>query len=542
MYDTYHRQVTPPSGVQYLQPHSAGSDRTVSSDFSYASYDTSAQSVDTQTTTPPRSPIVVKQGGPQLLPRVRTQDQTVQNGAAPIHKRNASSMSSTGFPVDFNPFGNTYRRSASPAECSMLTPVSEAGYQYPSAQLSNARLSEPPSFNRSRSHSRTSSTSNLDESAIRKYICPSSRALPEYVTRSSSVPTSTATALPTIAPSYPQFNQQAQPSFLPPELLFENYSEQPVSTTMLDYLTAPNPSPGLVRRNTVPNRQCDMHFWWDVRNVRPWDDFSLEAINRIPNLNSLLEFPVPEPALPFPPKANLEPETLSALHDAHTTHYATKVNAALKVALGTSPLSMRAHKPQVGSRPMPDFLANYDADYERSLSGPVKARVVGLCRSFNTWNSGMHANGPAAKIDYLRELACLHMHMREHGARYGFIITEIELVCVRAGTDHVPYFGFLELSTPIQLEASGKDTMTAGLALWYLHMLAKNSPLPGQCGWKLDVGGPAALTRKNHLERDKWMLKPEGREKRDAKRNRGWVMPDEPLSRKECGKPKRWSR
>ena len=308
---------------------------------------------------------------------------------------------------------------------------------------------------------------------------------------------------------------------------------------MLDYLTAPNPSPGLVRRNTVANRQFDTHFWWDVRNVRTWSDFTLDTISAIPNLSSLLEFPVPEPSLPAPARGNLEPETLSQLHDTHTTHYATKVNAALKVALGTSPLSMQAHKPSLGAKALPDFLANYEGDYERTIGGTIRGRVVGLVRSFNTWNSGMHANGPAAKIEYLRELAALQAHMRDHGARYGFILTEIELVCVRCGTDAVPYFGFLELSTPIRLEVSGRGELTAGLALWYLHMLAKNSPLPGQSGWKMDVGGPAALTRRNHLERDRWMLKPEGREKRDAKRNRGWVWPDEALSRRECGKGSR---
>ncbi|OCL03091.1 hypothetical protein AOQ84DRAFT_381980 [Glonium stellatum] len=71
--------------------------------------------------------------------------------------------------------------------------------------------------------------------------------------------------------------------------------------------------------------------------------------------------------------------------------------------------------------------------------------------------------------------------------------------------------------------------MTAGLALWYLHMLAKESPLPGMGSWRMD----------NCLERDGWIPKPNLSEKREAKRLRGWVMPEEPLSRKECGRGKR---
>ena len=153
---------------------------------------------------------------------------------------------------------------------------------------------------------------------------------------------------------------------------------------------------------------------------------------------------------------------------------------------------------------------------------------------------------PLAKINYLRSLSQLHRYMREHGCRYGFIITEIELVCVRAGGppaggSQVPLFGYLELSTPISIATSGltKDgglQMTTDLALWYLHMLAKEEPLPGQYSWRMDVGGPAALSRKHHLPQDDWIPKVRQSERREAKRARGWVFPDEALSKRECGK------
>ena len=285
-----------------------------------------------------------------------------------------------------------------------------------------------------------------------------------------------------------------------------------------------------------------MHFWWDVRNVRAWGDFSLETILSIPNFTELLNLSIPAPALPNPIRFPQNPETVCSLHDMYTEFYAFKVNAALKVALGTPHMTIRPHKAHPGARQLPDFVSNYESDYERTIYGDGRGRVVGLVRTFDRWNTGMRADtGPSSKIEYLRELSHLHKHMREHSCRYGFLITEIELVCVRAGTDVVPFFGLVEVAPSIRLNAHGPGQLTAALALWYLHMLAKNTPLPGQCGWRLDVGGPAALTRQNCLERDDWMIKPEGKEKREAKRSRGWVFPDEPLSRKECGKPKRWS-
>ena len=285
-----------------------------------------------------------------------------------------------------------------------------------------------------------------------------------------------------------------------------------------------------------------MHYWWDVRNVRTWSDFTLENIYSIPGFKNLLEFPIPGPALPAAPRCNIDPDTTAALHTAYNDYYATKVNAALKVSLGDRHLTLRARKVQAGSRQQPDFVSNYDSDFELTVYGDGRGRIVGLVRSYNQWNTGMRTDNPNAKIEYLRELALLHRYMREHNCRYGFIMTEIELICVRAGSESVPYFGFLELSPPVQLKNHGAGQLTAGLALWYLHMLAKNQALPGQCGWKIDVGGPVAQTRRKHLERDQWMLKPEGKEKRDAKRNRGFIWPDEPLNRKECSRPKRYSK
>jgi hypothetical protein len=163
--------------------------------------------------------------------------------------------------------------------------------------------------------------------------------------------------------------------------------------------------------------------------------------------------------------------------------------------------------------------------------------------------------------------------MREHGCRYGFIMTEIEMLCVRAGADDAAYaaaqrqhcgtgadgapvpqgvdegprpvFGMLETATPISLSAagphpdSGAPRLTPALALWFLHMLAKDNPLPGCPPWKMAVGGPAALSRQHFAERDSWMPKVAVHESRVAKRLRGWVWPDEQFSRKEAPNPRR---
>ena len=134
-----------------------------------------------------------------------------------------------------------------------------------------------------------------------------------------------------------------------------------------------------------------------------------------------------------------------------TKIYFPKVNTACRLSLGSNALSLYAAPVQDKASSAPTFLANYANDGDRTLSGLPRGRVVGLVKSFDRWNTGMRREGPARKVEYLKGLAHLQKCMRDHSCRYGFIITEIELVCVRAGCDDKgqPYFGKLELSEAI---------------------------------------------------------------------------------------------
>ena len=184
-----------------------------------------------------------------------------------------------------------------------------------------------------------------------------------------------------------------------------------------------------------------------------------------------------------------------------------------------------------------------------------------------------HDSNPARRVDYLAGLAHLQKSMRDHCCRYGFLITEIEMVVVRAGCgeDGMPWFGKVEVSEAIRvstarqrsttlvidedgneveiddLEADGDVPLTVSLALHHLLLLAKSSPLPGELSTFMDVGGPGALTRQRTWDsafdllaemvgkdgKDKWIPEPGLAEKRDAKRVRGWVVPTDPWHKRE---------
>lgn len=581
----YHRQLTPPALIEVNDFDCLAS---ASSNDSYF-YDYSPNSVATCLTTPPRSP-AVRSNGPLLLPKVRCQDVAMEPIAEPIgHRGRTSSVSSIGYSSDFNAGLqrlSVLRRSTTPPDYTRLgSPASlPSPYHGTLSPEYNPRTSydgmtpqRPPlghgrsvSTSAIRTHSRNTSTSSIDGSVLKQYGYPTYRNVPRAISRNATprmpttamshlIPIALPSRLASSAASFPPRPRQpsppaVRPSRLSAELQYDPNLDVPQTSTLLEYLTAPNPSPDLVMRTISPARSQSPYFWFDIRNLRSWSDFNVSTIAAIDGLFPLLQIQIPDTALPLPARTNQMPETQAQLHDICRDHHAVKVNAALKVAQGTSHMTMRSLSSSPNAaRQQPEFVSNYVSDHEKTISGDWRGRVVGIVKCYEQWNSGMRSESPPQQVKYLAGLAHLQHYMREHGCRYGFIVTEIELVCVRYGGapdgTSVPLFGFLELATPVAMKTNGlrpgaaeSVQMTANLALFYLHMLAKEEPLPGQYGWKLEVGGPSGLTRQKHVDKDEWIPKPIQKEKREAKTIRGWVWPEEPLSKKERGSSRRGSR
>ncbi|KAI4843352.1 hypothetical protein E4T44_06785 [Aureobasidium sp. EXF-8845] len=239
--------------------------------------------------------------------------------------------------------------------------------------------------------------------------------------------------------------------------------------TLLRYLSLPNPDPDLVEKKklvkkiNLPGPSRDPHFWFDVRNIRLWSTFTVEWMLDIPELKTLLHSEVLCDDLPGPGRVCLDPVSLKDVHLAHYEHYAMKLNAALKASSAQTSLQMRDN--HGGNILIPDFLSSPSNDQQQTTSG--NTHVVGILLCHDLWNSGMRNHNAIEQVKYLRGLARLQHALREHGTRYGFIITKIELVCVRYGGDDVvaqqcvprytfphttssafiPIFGFFEIET-----------------------------------------------------------------------------------------------
>ncbi|KAL9041948.1 MAG: hypothetical protein Q9180_000941 [Flavoplaca navasiana] len=557
----YYRAITPPyTGAPYTRNDGRHSRHTSIS--TVCSQNSSPESVATHATTPSRSPI--RQHGPTLLPKLRTQDSTLKPIARPNAHRRASSQAAcpqTRTTQLSRP--GMQRSTTSPPECvNLVSPVSATSTASPWAATSaiNSPVTFSSSYTRKPSgHSRSSSTP-WNAAAARPYSSapyrsgtPTFKTRPTYYTNSVNPGASTFIPPPitTYQPSYsyPSYDASILADFV-------YVSEDEPQTTLQKYLTSANPAVNLVERvNVMSTSGQHPHFWWDIRNLETWDDFNLDTIHSIPGFTSLLNvsFRAAKMQQPQISSSHLHPSCEAALQEIYASFFVPKISSALKASIGTpNYLSMRASD---RSRDGPHFLANYQNDYEKTLAGNGRGRVVGIVKTFDRWNTSMRHEMGQKRVEYLNGLSHIHRYMREHSCRYGFIITEIELVCVRLGSakpstspnpdhshnhgdedgdDNIPYFGFLELAPTIALK--NQEGLTACLALWYLHMLAKDEPLPGQPGWKVEIGTPSDVTRSKVLQKkDSWIPEPGMAEKRQAKTIRGWVLPSDPWNRKKEG-------
>ncbi|KAI1171183.1 hypothetical protein F4777DRAFT_566379 [Nemania sp. FL0916] len=530
--------VTPPSftfdpsllETTYVPGHA----RTSSFGSIFSSTESSpSDSINTCATTPECSPPPIRQHGPVLLPKIRSQDQTIESptkrvkrSTVPVVKpsrqrsaRPAPTRSFTNPPEALSFDASFY----APTEDQTVFPSSLLCSQAPYVQ----DVIEP----------RRASSTGLDSSTLEKYGYPTYRQVATYV------------------PAVPQVQSQPE-QFLygftqrgssPTSLASTSTPDPTPSTTLMDFLTTPNPAPSLVRSISYALRDPNTkHFWWDVRQIRQWSSFNLNTVLSLPGASTLLNYPVAAPLLPQPSTSARHPETEVALHNIYASYYIPKLNSALALFTQRS-IQFSVPTTKHASTTAQDHLIVANMAGESSTAaaifgGKPTARVVGLVKSFDRFNTGMRVEGNIKRVEYLRGLAHLHHVMREHGTRYGFILTEIELVLVRNGSESIPHFGHLEvtrvpLATPQGENDDGEGApLTACLALWGLCMLAGDEPPTGHAAWKAEVGAPAEGTRRKALARDDWMPQPQLAEKREAKRARGWVLPEDPIGRKELGK------
>lgn len=230
------------------KPRARGHARSSSRGSVYSTISTvesTPDSVCTRVTTPPRDSTPVRHHGPILLPKIRSQDQDVDT-APPAHRHAASQKVSAPVKVMRSSHARSYTNPEtlnSMAFAHMSFSNSQQSFSsQQSDDLSNSLLCQPVNWNQDKDQTRRSSS--VDAATIDKYGYPTYRQMP-FVQQDFAFPSSYAPR----APSPLSMAATATPEPAP-------------STTLMNFLTAPNPAASLVRTVSFPHRDPGIkHFW-----------------------------------------------------------------------------------------------------------------------------------------------------------------------------------------------------------------------------------------------------------------------------------------
>ncbi|OAA53060.1 hypothetical protein ISF_09123 [Cordyceps fumosorosea ARSEF 2679] len=491
--------------------------------------ESAADSFCTRITTSPRASPPTRQHGPLLLPKIRPQDQQVSYTVAP-GPRMQTMTPPPQRRISKKKRASHTRSQTNPEAISSMA-MSHLAFSRPAQE--QAIMCSPMPLPRDLDSRRSSTCSTVDATVV------DACGFPPYHPMGF---------MPADYSMSHDLGYQFAPRASSP-LSIASTPEPVASMSLLSFLTSPSPAASLVRTVSYPIRDPNTkHFWWDVRNIRQWSAFNMAAIMALPGASALLNTPVPAPLLPEPAVSARHPETEASLHSIYASYYIPKLNSALAISSNRPvQLSVPSRIPANMNEPL--FVGNVAGDSSTAAAmfgGKPTARVVGIVRSFDRFNTAMRVEGNIKRVEYLRGLSAIHHTMREHSCRYGFILTEIELVIVRNGKEAIPNFGELDV-TSIPLNAAAPDCnlsrvqpeslpLTACLALWGLCQIASDAASCGHASYKTEIGAPVEGTRRKALKRDSWIPQPQLAEKREAKRARGWTWPEDAVGRRELGK------
>jgi hypothetical protein len=126
-----------------------------------------------------------------------------------------------------------------------------------------------------------------------------------------------------------------------------------------------------------------------------------------------------------------------------------------------------------------------DTAYFDIHAAPATApnRAPGDVKPSWKWRTEMRANQIVSqRNEYRQALSQVNFYMNQHDSRYGFLITDRELVAIRK----LDRNGNLELAQPIPWTTGGtaaQPRLTVMLALWYIGMLASHDQ--GVNSWQM---------------------------------------------------------
>lgn len=178
------------------------------------------------------------------------------------------------------------------------------------------------------------------------------------------------------------------------------------------------------------------------------------------------------------------------IRDKIAEHVFPRVRRALRAAFdhlsSTNQLNGRTRL-SFGGGPYAQLIMNYRPDtayFDEALPGTSLNRAPGDIKPSFKWNTGMANHAlPTVRNEYRQPLSQVNFYMNQHTARYGFLLTNTELVVFQ----RLDANGNLQLAASIPYNAGGAPgypQMTVLFALFCLGMMAAQDG-NGPNGWSM---------------------------------------------------------
>lgn len=245
------------------------------------------------------------------------------------------------------------------------------------------------------------------------------------------------------------------------------YLQQPLAALP----THPPPQPG---RNTTNHA----YSYLDIHELRTWQNFNLPTILQ-QYQHVLANALIAADPMPISPPRPVTGESVLRAQVCEILRARMRRSARVGFAFLAANNGMRGCTElcfDVGEAAQMIQTFKPDTAYFDIHAAPGSAlnRVPGDIKPSWKWRSEMR-NDPniGQQNEFRQALSQVNFYMNQHNTRYGFLITNRELVAIRK----LDRNGNMELSQPIPWTTGGTPTqprLTVMLALWYIGMLASH--------------------------------------------------------------------
>ncbi|KKZ61470.1 hypothetical protein EMCG_00132 [[Emmonsia] crescens] len=241
--------------------------------------------------------------------------------------------------------------------------------------------------------------------------------------------------------------------------------------TVLDYLRVAPPSLATEETNKTPNTTNGNYSWRDINNVGDWSEFTYtHVMQRYGNL--LQSAQIAGESMPNSPPQSINTESMFAVR--FTTYIQSRLRRALRASFQhLAPLANLHLTPiTIDIGDAAQIIDNFRPDIAFFQAGSTLNSSPNRCPAdlkvswkwASNWATVLSAED---RREYKQVLSQVNFYMKQHNARYGFVLTDTELVPIKRLDGN----GNLLVAQSISWEARGQGRLTILLGLWFLGML-----------------------------------------------------------------------